>query len=167
MAGLEEQLEILLKTRALNGRSSQQQQQQQQEKLDQIYGVDLRIVGLLFAVMASGSQSSNLTAKERELMSQVYSMFCNQEKSSAGPKLTMSSLLRISMSSNDQFCLCSDLGSDSDHGHHLQRARIQHESRHLIYHARYVVPWQRKIDILIAHFVRNGHPYGYFYWPSG
>jgi len=37
------------------------------------FGVSLSWLGLLFAVLASGTQSSNLPAKERELTSQVYS----------------------------------------------------------------------------------------------
>ena len=37
------------------------------------FGVSLTWLGLLFAVLASGSQSSELPAKERELTSQVYS----------------------------------------------------------------------------------------------
>lgn len=37
------------------------------------FGVSLSWLGLLFAVLASGTQFSNLPAKERELTSQVYS----------------------------------------------------------------------------------------------
>lgn len=36
------------------------------------FGMDLSFIGLLFAVLASGCQSSDLPAKERELTSQVY-----------------------------------------------------------------------------------------------
>ena len=39
---------------------------------DKPFGVSLTWLGLLFAVLASGSQSSNLPGKERELTSQVY-----------------------------------------------------------------------------------------------
>lgn len=38
------------------------------------FGVSLAYLGLLFAVLASGCQSSDLPAKERELTSQVYGM---------------------------------------------------------------------------------------------
>src|SRR5271163_1194387 len=38
------------------------------------FGVSLSWLGLLFAVLASGSQSSDRPPKERELTSQVYSM---------------------------------------------------------------------------------------------
>jgi len=37
------------------------------------YGVSLPWLSLVFAVFASGAQSSDLPAKERELTSQVYS----------------------------------------------------------------------------------------------
>jgi len=40
---------------------------------DRPFGVTLSFMGLFFSVLASGVQSSNLTAKERELTSQVYS----------------------------------------------------------------------------------------------
>ena len=40
------------------------------------FGVSLAYLGLLFAVLASGCQSSDLTAKERELTSQVYGRMC-------------------------------------------------------------------------------------------
>lgn len=36
------------------------------------FGMNLAFIGLLFAVMASGCQSSDLPGKERELTSQVY-----------------------------------------------------------------------------------------------
>lgn len=40
-------------------------------------GISLSYLALVFAVMASGAQCSNLRAKERELTSQVYSEFFN------------------------------------------------------------------------------------------
>ena len=40
---------------------------------DKPYGVQMSWLALLFAVLASGVQSSSLPAKERELTSQVYS----------------------------------------------------------------------------------------------
>lgn len=39
------------------------------------FGVTIAYLGLLFAVLASGCQSSDLPGKERELTSQVYGMF--------------------------------------------------------------------------------------------
>ncbi|KAK2745983.1 hypothetical protein FQN55_005805 [Onygenales sp. PD_40] len=38
------------------------------------YGMDLAFIGLLFAVLAAGCQSSDLPSKERELTSQVYDL---------------------------------------------------------------------------------------------
>jgi hypothetical protein len=43
------------------------------EGSDKPFGVTLSWLALLFAVLASGSQSSDRPAKERELTSQVYS----------------------------------------------------------------------------------------------
>lgn len=40
---------------------------------DRPFGVSLSWMGLFFSVLASGVQSSELSAKERELTSQVYS----------------------------------------------------------------------------------------------
>lgn len=69
---LEQQMELMLQNRAraggvyvpaVNGP-------------ERPYGVSISWLGLFFAVMASGSQSSNLPAKERELTSQVYGMSC-------------------------------------------------------------------------------------------
>lgn len=39
-----------------------------------VFGQDFHWLGLLFAVLASGAQSSQMQRKERELTSQVYSM---------------------------------------------------------------------------------------------
>lgn len=39
------------------------------------FGVSIAFLGLLFAMLASGCQSSDLPSKERELTSQVYGMF--------------------------------------------------------------------------------------------
>lgn len=38
------------------------------------FGISIAYLGLLFAVLASGCQSSDLPGKERELSSQVYGM---------------------------------------------------------------------------------------------
>lgn len=38
------------------------------------FGLSLAFLGLLFAVLASGCQSSDIPGKERELTSQVYGM---------------------------------------------------------------------------------------------
>lgn len=52
---------------------------------DRPFGVRLSWLGLLFAVLASGCQSSDMPAKERELTSQVYSKLTT---SLSGPELT-------------------------------------------------------------------------------
>lgn len=39
------------------------------------FGVSVAHLGLLFSILASGCQSSDLPSKERELTSQVYGMF--------------------------------------------------------------------------------------------
>lgn len=39
------------------------------------FGVSIAYLGLLFAILASGCQSSDLGSKERELTSQVYGTF--------------------------------------------------------------------------------------------
>ena len=64
------------------------------------YGMEISWLALLFAVLASGSQSSNRTAKERELTSQVYSKY-------VAPMSLVDadhrSLLRISSFTNGEF----------------------------------------------------------------
>lgn len=40
------------------------------------FGVSIAFLGLLFAVLASGCQSSDIPGKERELTSQVYGTLC-------------------------------------------------------------------------------------------
>ncbi|PGH01093.1 hypothetical protein GX51_05408 [Blastomyces parvus] len=47
-------------------------QQESSEDTDRPYGMSLAFVGLLFAALAAGCQSSDLPSKERELTSQVY-----------------------------------------------------------------------------------------------
>ncbi|KAL2369956.1 hypothetical protein RJ035_007876 [Blastomyces gilchristii] len=49
-------------------------QQGSSEDTDKPYGMSLAFVGLLFAALAAGCQSSDLPSKERELTSQVYGM---------------------------------------------------------------------------------------------
>lgn len=45
------------------------------------YGVSMPWLALLFAVLASGAQSTDRTSKERELTSQVYSMWSKRTES--------------------------------------------------------------------------------------
>ncbi|EER41066.1 fungal specific transcription factor [Histoplasma capsulatum H143] len=60
----------LLQNRALWGGL----QPESSEVTDRPYGMSLAFVGLLFAALAAGCQSSDLPSKERELTSQVYGM---------------------------------------------------------------------------------------------
>lgn len=90
-------------------------------------GVSLSWLSLCFAVFASGAQSTDRPAKERELTSQVYSMF-QLFLLMHSPANSVYSLLFVSSSSNVEF---HDL---SEFGHHCCDTRdweclsIQHES---------------------------------------
>ncbi|KAF4295191.1 hypothetical protein KXW31_009379 [Aspergillus fumigatus] len=61
-------LDLLLRSRASTGGVYQTDTDQAQRP----FGASIAYLGLLFAVLASGCQSSNLPGKERELTSQVY-----------------------------------------------------------------------------------------------
>lgn len=65
----ENKLELLLRNRALFGGVNVNNE----ERLDKPYGMTMAFIGLLFAILAAGCQSSDLPGKERELTSQVYS----------------------------------------------------------------------------------------------
>lgn len=68
-ASFEANLNTLLTNRSLSGGVHVSSS----DGVERPFGVSLSWLGLLFAVLASGSQSSNSPAKERELTSQVYS----------------------------------------------------------------------------------------------
>lgn len=68
---LESKINQMLQNRALAGRSFVPD-----SDVDGIFGMTMSWVGLFFAVLASGAQSSMLAHKERELTSQVYSKSC-------------------------------------------------------------------------------------------
>jgi hypothetical protein len=63
----EEELNQFLVVRAANDASGEGVSEQE------VHGQDFHWLGLLFAVLASGAQSSQMQRKERELTSQVYS----------------------------------------------------------------------------------------------
>ena len=67
----EETLNVLLINRANFGGD------ENMINFDKPFGVSVSWLALLFAVLASGAQSTNRPAKERELTSQVYSMSSN------------------------------------------------------------------------------------------
>lgn len=66
------------------------------------YGVSMPWLALLFAVLASGAQSTSRTAKERELTSQVYSKFTEHN---VFTQLTNSSLLFLPSTTNGEFLI--------------------------------------------------------------
>lgn len=70
LSKFEMNLDLLLQNRASTGGVYRADNDQAQRP----FGVTLAYLGLLFAVFASGCQSSDLPCKERELTSQVYGM---------------------------------------------------------------------------------------------
>lgn len=66
----ESSLELLLQSRIASGGAYRADDDEAQTP----FGVSIAYLGLLFAVLASGCQSSDLGSKERELTSQVYGM---------------------------------------------------------------------------------------------
>lgn len=64
-------VDLLLQNRASTGGMYRADPDQAQRP----FGMTIAFLGLLFAVLASGCQSSDLPSKERELTSQVYGMF--------------------------------------------------------------------------------------------
>lgn len=67
----ERKVDLLLRSRASTGGTYRADIDQAQKP----FGVSIAFLGLLFAMLASGCQSSDLPSKERELTSQVYGMF--------------------------------------------------------------------------------------------
>lgn len=66
----ENNLELLLQNRVASGGVYREDADEAQNP----FGVSIAYLGLLFSVLASGTQSSDLGSKERELTSQVYGM---------------------------------------------------------------------------------------------
>lgn len=65
-------LELLIQNRIASGGVYREDVDEAQSP----FGVSIAYLGLLFAVLASGCQSSDLGSKERELTSQVYGEIC-------------------------------------------------------------------------------------------
>src|SRR6266487_6162469 len=61
-------VDILLRNRALSGSLNRNNG----ESMDRPFGLSMAFIGLLFAILAAGCQSSDLHGKERELTSQVF-----------------------------------------------------------------------------------------------
>lgn len=112
------------------------------------FGVSLAYLGLLFAVLASGCQSSDLPAKERELTSQVYGMMrCLFPLSTAllfygwsylKKKKKFISLLLLPMPTNDEFPIATFCRSYTDITRDRKCTFLQHESRCLLCSSWYV-----------------------------
>lgn len=66
----ERKMDLLLQNRASTGGMYRADPHRTQRP----FGVSIAFLGLLFAMLASGCQSSDLPSKERELTSQVYGM---------------------------------------------------------------------------------------------
>jgi hypothetical protein len=78
------------------------------------FGMNMAFIGLLFAVLASGCQSSDLPAKERELTSQVYGIGSLIFLLISELILTPDSLLLLPMPSYVQLCLTANSRSYED-----------------------------------------------------
>jgi hypothetical protein len=61
-------VDTLLRNRALSGSLSRSND----ESMDKPFGMSMAFIGLFFAILAAGCQTSDLPCKERELTSQVY-----------------------------------------------------------------------------------------------
>lgn len=94
----EKKLETLLQNR-----ESSSNRQQGVSGSDQLFSVDLSFLALLFAVLASGCQSSDLSKDERELMAQVFGKYLTIPKIDlySTARLTLHSVLLLPVSSHD------------------------------------------------------------------
>ena len=68
------------------------------------FGMSLGFLSLLFAVLASGCQLSDLKVHDRELTSWVYS----RSPELVGDAANRSSILLVSVPPNDELCLAAD-----------------------------------------------------------
>lgn len=101
-------VDLLLQRRASSGGMYRADPTQAQRP----FGVSIAFMGLLFSVLASGCQSSDLPSKERELTSQVYGMLLKYP----GPWAIAYciSVLFVPMSTDDQLFVTADGGSYSN-----------------------------------------------------
>lgn len=77
----EANLNHMLRNRASAGGIYRAESDQEQRP----FGISLAFMGLLFAVLASGCQSSDLPSKDRELTSQVYGIVNRSPCSNTAP----------------------------------------------------------------------------------
>lgn len=99
----ESSLELLLANRVAAGGVYREDGDEAQSP----FGTNIAYLGLLYAVLASGCQSSDLGSKERELTSQVYGMACEKILRSSFTN-SLFSLLLISVSANDKFLISTN-----------------------------------------------------------
>lgn len=76
----------------------------------------LAFLSLLFAVLASGCQLSDIPETDRELTSWVYG--ASHSRKVWGDVLTFFSFLCVSMSSDVELCIATHYRSNSDSSHH-------------------------------------------------
>ena len=94
----ENNLELLLQNRIASGGMYREDADEAQNP----FGVSVAYLGLLFSVLATGTQSSDLGSKERELTSQVYGMSENLIISNFSETDFWSSLLFLPVPPYDQ-----------------------------------------------------------------
>lgn len=131
--GFETNLELLLQSRIAAGGVYREDADEAQNP----FGVSIAYLGLLFAVLASGCQSSDLGSKERELTSQVYGEYLTTASSSSQVSNCIlanlpSSLLFLPVSSHDKLSVSANNRSNSNTAGHWKCAILQHEPRYLI-----------------------------------
>lgn len=80
------------------------------------FGMPLAFLSLLFAVLASGCQLSDIPESDRELTSWVYG--ASRSREVGGTVLTCSSFLCVSMSSDVELCIATQCRSNSSSSHH-------------------------------------------------
>lgn len=80
------------------------------------FGMPLAFLSLLFAVLASGCQLSDIPETDRELTSWVYG--ASHSRKVWGDVLTFFSFLCVSMSSDVELCIATHYRSNSDSSHH-------------------------------------------------
>lgn len=80
------------------------------------FGMPLAFLSLLFAVLASGCQLSDIPETDRELTSWVYG--ASHSRKVGDDVLTFSSFLCVSMSSDVELCIATHCRSNSDPSYH-------------------------------------------------
>jgi hypothetical protein len=124
----ENTLELLLQTRISIGGEYRADADEAQKP----FGVSIAYLGLLFAVLASGCQSSDYGSKERELTSQVYGIYSTSSVLLRSFSDNFRSLLLLPMSSYDKLPVPTHYRSHPDSSGDWQRIVIQHEPWHFL-----------------------------------